>query len=320
MRGNSTLDTDDTSFLVEDTAAVSKIFIADMRGSKVTLTRQQGFWMVNNEYRVRPEFMEVLMNTIRRISVAYPVAEAAHNQVIKELATDNKKVMLYNQQGDLIKSYYVGGSTTDNLGTYMMIDGSNKPMVCVIPGFDGVLTIRFLTDEEEIRSRNIFSYSTTDLKTISINYTQQPDSSFEINLLGPDSFFISQPIHHNTKRLSDKNFNLYSYLQLFRFINAEAYENSYSKKDSILKTTPFALIKVTDRNEQTITVPCYRKPVDEKSAQQYDNKGNKLPFDSDRFFVATNNGKDFLLVQQFHFGRLLKSFSFFMRGEVQSAH
>ena len=319
-RGDSTLKNKDTSFSVEDTASISKIFIADMRGAKVELTRMQGYWMVNNQFVVRPDFMDVLLRTIKYVSVAYPVADAAHNEVIKELSTDNKKVMIYNAAGDLLKSYFVGCPSPDNHGTYMMMEGSENPMVTVYPGFDGTLTIRYLTDPQEIRSRSIFSYGTNEMQKIKVDYTSTPDSSYEINLLGPDSFFINKPTHNINARLSDKNFNLYAYLQLFRFINAEAFENSNPEKDTILQQKPFAVITVVDRQNVTSVLPCYYKPTTERSMSQYDSKGNALLFDRDRFYITMNDGKDFLLVQQQQFGRLLQSYNFFIRGEAVAKH
>lgn len=42
------------------------------------------------------------------------------------------------------------------------------------------------------------------------------------------------------------------------------------------------------------------------TSEQFDAKGNELQYDVDRYFATINDRKDFVILQQFHFGRLLK--------------
>ncbi len=51
------------------------------------------------------------------------------------------------------------------------------------------------------------------------------------------------------------------------------------------------------------------------TSEEFDAKGNKLKYDVDRYFASINGGSDFVIVQNFHFGRLLKGFNYFLSRE-----
>ena len=94
-----TLNVDETAFAVDDTASIGKIFIADMQGKKVILERQKNFWIVNGKFPVRNDYMEMLLSTIKRVTINYPVPQTAMNMVVKEMASHNKKVEIYDRNG-----------------------------------------------------------------------------------------------------------------------------------------------------------------------------------------------------------------------------
>ena len=144
---SSTLNEQEKDFAVDDTAAIGKIFIADMQGRKVVLERSKNSWMVNQIYEVRNDYISTLLSTIKRVNVSYPVPEAAVKTVATNMASLNKKVEIYDRNGGLMKSYIVGGPTLDSKGTYMLMNGSSHPFVTAIPGFQGVLDTRYVTDE-----------------------------------------------------------------------------------------------------------------------------------------------------------------------------
>ncbi len=313
-KGSSTLPVNEKNFAVYDTANIGKIFIADMSKKSVTLERGiNGGWFVNKSIPVRTEAINILLKTIKQLSIKYPVPETARNNVLKSLSSDNIKVEIYDLKSQLINSYYVGGGTNDLNGTYMKtLDGEN-PYVVSIPGFHGILTVRYITNEEEWKSRSIFSLPLNQIREISVQYPKQMDSSFVINVIGVDSFQLlnyrsRQQI--NPKLVSKDRVGMF--LSLFRFINAEGFENTNKLKDSILMQQPFCVIKAIDIRNNINVVTCYYKPVSKETLQQFSNKGEPMKYDVDHYYATINNGNDFVLIQQFHFGRLFQNIGFFL--------
>lgn len=309
-RPSSTLNEAEKSFAIEDTASIYKIFIADMEGKKVLLKRTGDHWTVNDHLEVRTDYMKSLLSTIKRLNVSYPVPEAAEKTVITALASNNKKVEIYDEEGTLMKSYFVGGGTLDSEGTYFLMNGSAHPYVVTVPAFEGVLDTRYVTDEQVIRSTAIYRMRSNEISIIAVEYPDQPDSSFTIKVLGSDSFEVS---NNGKKILTNKTFNkerVHNYIALYAAVYCESFVNNLPKRDSVLQTPPFCRISVTNRQQQTQTVICYHMPRNSTS-EQFDAKGNELKYDTDRFFATIHNNYDFVILQRFHFGRLLKSFAYF---------
>ena len=57
-----------TDFAIADTSAVDKIFIADMDGQSVTLTRpaKGSLWDVNGRFKAREDAVDLLLKTFLR--------------------------------------------------------------------------------------------------------------------------------------------------------------------------------------------------------------------------------------------------------------
>lgn len=309
-KSSSTLNEKEKSFAVEDTAAIFRIFIADMEGKKVLLQREDNSWTVNAKYEVRNDYMKTLLSTIKRLNVSYPVPEAAEKTVITGLASSNKKVELYNKDGELLKSYFVGGGTLNSEGTYFMMEGAANPYVVTVPAFEGVLESRFVTDEEVIRSTAIFRFRMNQLSKISVRYQDKPDSSFQIVLFNSDSFSVSNGKGTIIPNAQINKERIQQYLSFYSAVYCESFVNDLPKRDSVLQTPSFCTITVTDRQQQLHAIDCYYMPRNSTS-EQFDAKGNELQYDVDRYFATINNGKDFVILQQFHFGRLLKNYTYF---------
>ena len=105
-------------FSVKDTSAVTKIFLADKSGKQTLFERQpDGTWLMNKSTTARPDAVSTLLATIHDIEVRSPVGKAAYNNVIKKIAATAIKVEIYDKNG-LIKTFYVGGATQDQLGPH----------------------------------------------------------------------------------------------------------------------------------------------------------------------------------------------------------
>ncbi len=313
MERPSTLNKKDTAFGIDDTAQVGKIAIADMQGHKVVLQRvSEGQWIINDKFPARRDYIETLLGTIKRVTASYPVPESAQSTVVKAMASNNKRVEIFDRKGKRLKAYYVGGATLDQLGTYMMMVGSEKPYVVVIPGFFGTVHTRYATDEERIRDTNILRFTTRQLREIQLTYLNKPDSSFLIRMQTPDtiSLFVGdqKPVPNH---LIDRE-KVLAYLRLFRSVNAETFANTLPKKDSILGTSPYAILSVTPTEGPTRQLTLFRMPRTQHTVLQYDSLGNPVLFDPDRYYAWLEPQKEFMIVQQFHFGPLLRNGSYFL--------
>jgi len=307
----TTLNGKDNAFSVKDTSSINKIFLADMSGRHITLQRTSDKWIMNNTHPVRSDVIQGLLSTIKEIEVKYPVAEIAHNNVVKELSTTAIKVELYDKQNALIKSYYVGGPDPTQSGTYMILPNSDKPYVIYIPGFNGYVTTRYSLDTDVWRDRTIFSFSIPQISSVTVNYTdERRDSSFEINVVRPDSFQI-KPLNGKVIGKPVMKEKLFLYLMAYSRVNAEGYKNNEPVKDSLLHTVPFCTITVVDKQGNPHICKCYHKEVSVETMKQFDENGQPVAFDEEHYYASINDAKDFVMIQQFHFGRIFKTYGYF---------
>jgi hypothetical protein len=75
-RSSGTLKEKEKAFAVDDTAAVYKVFIADMKGRKVVMGRSKNTWILNDKYEVRSDYIQTLLSTIKRVNTRYPCSRS----------------------------------------------------------------------------------------------------------------------------------------------------------------------------------------------------------------------------------------------------
>jgi hypothetical protein len=166
----STLSVEETDFSLDDTTQVDKIFLADRDDHKITLTKNdRGVWRLNGKRRASGQRVSMLLETMYYVEVKGPVPSKARETVIKNLSSSSIKAEFYDGE-QLLKTVYVGGTTPDNLGTYMWIEGAEHPYITHIPGFYGYLTIRFTPNARDWRSRKLFSFNPADIQTVRVTF------------------------------------------------------------------------------------------------------------------------------------------------------
>lgn len=295
-------------FYLDNTDAVTKIFMADKTGKKVLLQKENNKWIVNGKYKVFQPKINTLLETIRRIRVDYPVTEKQFNNVVKMLATTATKVEVYTDNKDIpAKVYYVGPETLDGLGSFaiMEIEGNTaqNPYVIHIPGFNGNVTYRYFLDEKDWRDLNVFDYNIDAIQQLSLQWFEKPEWSFTFQKQG-NSFTMLE--NKNNAPLNVTAIN--QYLNSFTFLNAEALENENPQKDTVLTTEApylkFTLYPVGAKNPVEMVV--YRMKINKRSKTQFDGLGNELKYDMDRYWAVVNNGLGFVVIQDFVFGKVIK--------------
>jgi len=296
-------------FAVKDTASITRIFLADKNGHQSTLDKTaDGKWRVNGKYDVQESKMQTLMDAFYRIRVKSPVPAKDRDDVIKILTT-SVKVMIY--KGDeLLKVYYVGSETRDYLGTYMCIENAEEPMITEIPGFNGFLTPRYLTREEDWKSNAIMSCRPGSISMVKVDYDRHPEISFTItNDEKEYSVRSNDPkikdIYSNQERINE-------YLALYENLSMEGYDNRATTafNDSLQSARPFVTIDVVERDKNETVIKVFFKILPPGN-ERLDEHGKPTNIDPDRYYAVTNKDTKVMVVQIPNFGRVMQRFDFF---------
>ena len=318
MRNNqSTISESLRDFATKDTASIVKIFLAHKSGQETLLEKQpSGEWLINSTDPARPDAIKGLLTTIHDVEVRSPVAKAAYNNVIKSMAANGIKVELYNKSG-LIKTYYVGGPTADQLGTFMYLENSTVPFITHIPGFDGYLTPRYIINRDEWHTKSVFKISTKNFKQLSVTEAGRPERTFtitqnqegKISLLNAEGKELEGASH-------DKIVN---YLEAYQELTYEMKEKSLSasQMDSIKAEPPFRSISFTDSGNNTQKVDFWRRPITTATINKATQDGEPFPFDVDRMIARINNDSQLIVVQYFSFEKLFRKQADFLMQPAQ---
>lgn len=302
-------------FAIKDTSSVTKIFLANKTGNTILLERANaGEWKLNEKYIARTELVKVLLKTMKILEVKQPVQKAARENVLKKLASTGTKVEVYSGE-DLIKLYYVGGETQDQLGTFMLLadektgENSSIPFVMYIPGFEGYLSSRYSCNLLDWRDRSIFKYTPIDIKSIKVENSEKPEDGFELNVLSVNNFSVKKLSDNKTVSNLD-TMSVKQYLAYFQNLNAEGFDlgSFKNKKDSILNSKVINTITVTDKNNQKKTLKTfYLQNIRKKS----DSYGNLLKYDPESMYCTIDNDGEVILIQYYQFGKVFQPYSYF---------
>ncbi|MFK7980481.1 MAG: hypothetical protein AB8G86_10895 [Saprospiraceae bacterium] len=298
----TTLLTEARNFAVADIDQVHKIFIADRNGKNITLERQKNHWQLNGKHRANPNAVSTLLNTIQKLKIKYTPPRTAIKNIINDIATNNIKVEIYNRSGEKIKGYYVGGVTNDELGTHMIKEDEEEPFVTYVPGFEGSLRVRYMTDEINWRDKAIFQERLSAIQSVSIEYPKQKNKSFKLVRNGKS--FDLMPFYENTAKINRPlaKGQIEKYLIGYERLVAENFANHYQERDSIEQLLPFSIIRLKTANAEEKVVKLH--PILKKS-----KTGQILLSDEgtgivEKYF-ADVDGADFMLIQHLVFGKIL---------------
>ncbi len=312
-RKTSTLNTEASDFAVKDTASIDKIFMADKEGGTLTLTKKNKVWYVDDEHMARYDGVDILLKTIASVSVKSPVSKMARQNVIKTMTAKSTKIEIYSK-GEKIKQYYVGHTTQEHTGTYMILTDINtdknfeEPFITYIRGFEGFLNTRYHTDFLDWRDRGVMDYTPLQLKQIKVDLHEMKDSSFVIDIADTKTFSVK---NYSGANLIYDETSLKQYIAYYQNINNEVI---LSKKDHVVDSLskqglPFVTITITDKqNKKNVCELYHKQPIIAKN-EQY---GKNYKYDVDRIYIKYNDGKDFAIAQFYVFGKLLQTYRYFL--------
>ena len=279
----------ENNFAISDTASVNKIFIADRNGTTITLNRNEKNWVINNKYRVRKDAIKTILTTINQIRIQRPVSKNMFDNVIKNLATTGVKIEIYTNQDTPNKTYTIGSSTSNHLGSYMFLAGSQTPFIVHIPSFNGFLSPRYGIQGNKIsekgwRTTNIFSFKTEKISRVIVNHIQEPEKSFTLTTA---SMIL---LNNLGNEVSLNQENALQFLNAFKLLNCESFKDNKERKESA--TLLHELIVNND------TLRTYSIGNGKLIKDKEDN------FTVKRMHATLNNG-ELMLIQDYVFNKVL---------------
>lgn len=298
-KGNKLNSEDWRNFAIEDTAAITKLFLADKIGNQVLVERKSATqWVVNKKFDARTDVIQILLKTIKLVHTKSPVPKNSRANVMKSLAVKGIKIEIYTKDAtEPEKVYYVGGQTPNaETGTYMMQEGSPEPFITEILGFEGYLTPRYPVVERTWKDPALFRYTPQEVASVKFTNYENTNQSFE--LINNANFDVTikdaggKPIPNVDNITAQKYLGNFSRL----IYEDESIGLKPAKVDSILNAKPFGNFIITNRKGATINLLFYHiKSTDDAIGDD----GKPILYNPDRFHARLANEKK-LYVFQFY--------------------
>jgi hypothetical protein len=290
-----------------DTASVGKIFLSGNDGKSVTLDRTDSGWKVDKQYNVLTATLNTLLQTLAAQRAIAPVPESAHNYIVKAMAGNSIKVELYDRKGEKMRVFYVGFEAPRYTGTYMLMEGAEKPYIVQIEGNNGYLTPRYSPDIKDWRDRVVFNVAPEQIQSIAVRYPHTPINSFVLTQQGNNV-----TVNADSSLIRNNAFNVRRatvYLKFFQGVYSEGYMNGLRQLDSSLRTAPErCIIEVTDKRGKTQRADIYWMHANRRSKNLLTSDVNTADtLDPDHFYAIINNNRDTVLIQNFIFEKIFRN-------------
>ena len=315
-------------FNVYDTAAITKLFFADKSGNQTVLQRTDNGWTVNNDFTANNDLVNQMIYTLNHIRIK-PVPVKQSENIITRLASSNIKVEVYQNMPlinlfDIIKIgsseklskvFYIGGVTQDNMGSYILREGSDNVYIAYLPALKGSISARFTANPTDWRSHLIFEDQINNIQSVKLEVGNDPDNGFVINENGRYQYSMTrlngQTVEFDTLRV----LNLMSSFNNVRF---EAFLNDVdpARRDSIVNSQFEQRLTVTTKDGRSRSVTTYSMRA---NADMYDysdddlDKFDDMIKDPDHKYALLSDGNEFVLIQDFVFGKLLKPADYYSK-------
>ncbi|WP_116881712.1 hypothetical protein [Brumimicrobium aurantiacum] len=295
-------DTSLIAFAVEDTASVDKIEIYDSYTDQeyVVERDENGVWKGPNGECVQQNIIQMMLETMYKITLKGYVPKSAMKNMKKVLMANHKTVRIF-QDGDWAKTWYVGHSTQDHMGTHMLLETpdlkSDNPVIMGMKGFYGILEPRFFSDPRRFQCLDLFSYKRSELNTVELIDRVNPQSSFKVNAKNPDNIQVTsngRPVHNINKD------NLIFYLNGFENINFNQpnYTLSVKEIDSIKTSKPDYELLI-DAKKSSYKLDLYRRFDPSYEGQ------DTLAYDEDFLWAVKADG-ELVRMQYYTVGPLIR--------------
>lgn len=303
------------NFAIADTAAISKFTISDTEGNKITITREnkEKTWMIEgSSFKARPENANLILDALKRIVIRQDLDEAKIKTTLKFMAVRHKKVEYYiNGEAEPIKTWYMGNSTADHQGTFMLLQEkkqkSSIPFIVYKPGMRGNLEARFFTSFKDWRFSGIYNYEVGEIKSIAFDNIEKPNESFQINILKDSEIEFLDGAKQTIPVFDTAQISHYvTHFKKLHF-NHVVEDLTATQIDSVLNTTPNSTITVTNKDNAIKKVNIW-KIFDTVETDE----GLVKKLNPGYAFLCVDGSKELVRIQYHQWDNVLKPKSYFL--------
>ena len=322
----STIQGESSDFQVWDTASVTKIYLADRRERESLLERHTDGWTLNGTYKAHSKQVNYLLTTLYKIRIKMPVSVASHDNIVKQLASQSTKVEVYQMVPRInlfdkvklfyhekrTKVFYVGDATMDSSGTFMLKEGADKAFIVYIPSFRGFITTRFTANPDDWRDHTVFNENMADIQSVEVDFNEDPQGSFRIDNMGKHQYKLTRLA--DGMELPYDTLKVINFMSSFNDLRFEAlFTNTLPQEriDSITGSPFVHYVVVTDKDGNKQDMKTFRKLVLNGVT---DMGGDYGDIDRDRMYALIDGGKDFVLIQNYVFDKVLHDVRYFEAG------
>ena len=308
VRNRGKSDTELLEFSIKDTTSINKIRITEPNGMKITLVKNTSNWTDEEGNCVTQEPIFILMETFKNIQFKGYVPEKSRQNIVKLMTASHTKVEIF-QNGEWTKTWFVGFSTQDHYGTYMLLETpdekSDLPVIMKVKGLAGIIDPRFFADKRKWVCTNIFNLSLDEISEVNVKFYDTPSRSFSVSK-NKAHYTVKQ----NGKRLAKLDTSMaIQYLTNYQKVHFELanFELNAKQVDSLKRTKPFGKISTKEVNGKITNLKMYRMPASAKSMNDF---GDSVSYNPDRFWCELPSG-ELVKCQYFVFNPLIMGHIYF---------
>jgi hypothetical protein len=301
-------------FDIKDTASIDRILITEPSGAHMELVRTAKGWTDKASGCVQQVPVKNILEAAYNIRFKGYVQKNAEKTVINRLATNSTEVQFF-QDGEWSKTWYVGTSTPDHHGTYMLVESdangkSDLPIIAEIKGMQGIISPRFFADPRRWMCTEIFSLGVKEIDQVTVKFTKESQRNFEVKRKGK-GFSVST--NGRAFPVVDTAM-IYRYLLNYKQIHFEFpnFDLTDKQVDSVKRSTPFCVLTVKPVKGQASKLKLFYRKSDNPN-MDIDDFGNQVAYDINRFWCLMPNG-ELVKCQYFVFNPLIMGNIYFNYG------
>lgn len=314
VRNSEKSDSELLEFSIADTSSIDKIQIMDAYNNQFELIKgENGAWTDGDGNCVIQEPVHTMLETFKNVEFKGYVPENSKKNVTNRVAATNTEVKIF-QNGNWIKTWYVGSATQDHYGTYMLLETprekSDYPVIMKVRGLSGIIEPRFFADKRKWRCTEIFAIPRDEIASVNVYYPKEKERNFSVERKG-----LEYIVKHDGQVLGGIDTNMaVRYLNAYKKIHFELvnYEFSDKQVDSVKRTKPFCELTLKKVDGKTQKLRMFR--MNGQGQELEDDYGNPVEYDVNRFWCELPSG-ELVKAQYFVFNPLIMGHLYFGQGK-----